>query len=358
MPLMFALVALLLAPNEPVFVDLAQRRDLQTVVDRRPGQYLGHVSSTMLADGRTVLITYPQGHGRGPIVLRRTDDGGQTWSEPLSTPENWATSQETPTIHRVWVPGANRERLLVWSGLRPARIATSDDLGQTWTPLRSVGGWGGIVVMGSLAQRKDGTLYAMFHDDGRFFGESPPRAGFTLYATTSSDGGTSWSYPVALWNGQDVHLCEPGLVPSPNGDEWIVLLRENRRAQPSHQMVSRDEGRTWSHPFPAHPALTGDRHTARYLHDGRLFITFRDMRDGETKGDWVAWIGTYDDLRQRKPGQYRLRLMDNQDSWDSTYPGLEVLQDGTVLTITYGHWTAGEEPYIVSLRIPPAELSH
>jgi len=37
---------------------------------------------------------------------------------------------------------------------------------------------------------------------------------------------------------------------------------------------------------------------AKYAPDGRLFITFRDMalESGATKGDWVAWVGTYDDI--------------------------------------------------------------
>ena len=41
---------------------------------------------------------------RGPIVLKRSADGGLTWSERLPLPENWATSLETPTIHRVVGP--------------------------------------------------------------------------------------------------------------------------------------------------------------------------------------------------------------------------------------------------------------
>ena len=37
-------------------------------------------------------------------------------------------------------------------------------------------------------------------------------------------------------------------------------------------------------------------------------------------------------------------------------PGVEVLPDGTFVTTTYGHWTAGEAPYIVSVRFKLAEL--
>ena len=43
---------------------------------------------------------------------------------------------------------ATAERLITWSGLYPARLAVSEDDGQTWSALREAGEWGGIVVMG------------------------------------------------------------------------------------------------------------------------------------------------------------------------------------------------------------------
>ena len=109
--------------------------------------------------------------------------------------------------------------------------------------------------------------------------------------------------------------------------------------------------------LPLPLSLAGDRHTAKYGPDGRLFVTFRDMAPGgPTRGDWVGWVGTYDDLVTGRDGQYRIRLMDNQDSWDCAYPGVEVLPNGTFVTTTYGHWQAGKEPYIVSVRFTLSEI--
>ena len=48
--------------------------------------------------------------------------------------------------------------------------------------------------------------------------------------------------------------------------------------------------------------------------------------------------------------------MDNTNEWDCAYPGVEVLRDGTIVTTTYGYWTEGEQPYIVSVRLRLAEL--
>jgi hypothetical protein len=86
-------------------------------------------------------------------------------------------------------------------------------------------------------------------------------------------------------------------------------------------------------------------------------VTFRDMAaNSATAGDWVAWVGRFDDVVNGTPGQYRVRLGDNTDKWDSSYPGLEVLRDGTFVGTTYGYWTAGAPPYIVSTRFTLREL--
>ncbi len=136
-----------------------------------------------------------------------------------------------------------------------------------------------------------------------------------------------------------------------------LLLRENSRTRNSWVIVSDDEGETWSAPRELPAALTGDRHVARYAPDGRLFITFRDMaHDSETRGDWVGWVGRYEDIVSGGEGQYRVRIMDNTDPWDAAYAGLERLPDGTFVTTTYGHWVEGEEPFIVSVRFTLAEL--
>jgi hypothetical protein len=178
-----------------------------------------------------------------------------------------------------------------------------------------------------------------------------------LYKTFSKDGGLTWSNPKAILARSDVHLCEPGIIRSPNGKQLAVLLRENSRRRNSYVIFSNDEGNTWTNPRELPASLTGDRHTGKYTADGRLFISFRDTtHDTPTKGDWVAWVGTYEDIANGNEGQYRLRLMDNNNRWDCAYPPVEVLPDNTIVTTTYGHWTKGEKPYIASIRLKLSEL--
>src|SRR5690606_35439714 len=129
---------------------------------------------------------------------------------------------------------------------------------------------------------------------------------FYVYQVRSTDGGLTWSEPEVVVTRADVDLCEPGVIRSPDRRQVAMLLRENSRTRNSFTTFSDDEGRTWSEPVELSGSLTGDRHQAIYTPDGRLFISFRDMaHDSPTRGDWVAWVGSYEDLLEGREGQYR-----------------------------------------------------
>jgi hypothetical protein len=337
-------------------IDLAHETFRQIVVDKEKDQYLGHPTTVLLEDGKTIITVYPKGHGRGSIVLKKSFDGGLSWSDRLSVPENWKTSKETPTIYRT-IDKNVIKRLLLFSGLYPIRMALSENDGGSWTPLKSIGNFGGIVAMSAVEKLSNGDYMALFHDDGRFLKNENKRSKFQVLKTISKDGGLSWGEPQIITEHPTAHLCEPGLIRSPDGKQMAVLLRENSRKLNSFVFFSDDEGKTWTEPKEVPGALTGDRHTGKYAPDGRLFITFRDRTHvSPTKGDWVGWVGSYEDILTGSEGQYRVRLMDNKKSADCAYPGLELLPDGTFVTVTYGHWEKDEAPYIVAVRFKMTEL--
>lgn len=338
-------------------VDLAAESDRQTLVDREPDQYLGHPTTVLLDDNQTIIVVFPKGHGRGAIVMKKSLDGGLTWSDRLPVPENWSTSQEVPTLFPV-IDAQGRQRLIMFSGLFPIRMAVSEDDGASWTALAPIGEFGGIVAMSEVIRLQDGDYLAFFHDDGRFMnGREEQRGQFFVYQTRSTDGGLTWSRPRVVVTHAEADLCEPGVIRSPDGQQLAMLLRENSRQFNSFLTVSNDEGATWSTPIELPGALTGDRHQAVYAPDGRLFISFRDRTHiSPTWGDWVGWVGTYEDIVKGRQGQYRVRLMDNLVNADTAYPGVEMLPDGTVVATTYGHWAQGEAPYILSVRLSLDEL--
>lgn len=378
-------------------IDLDQETFRQVVVDKEDGQYLGHPTTVLLEDGKTILAVYPKGHGRGEIVFKKSSDGGLNWSDRISVPESWKTSLEVPTIYRVIGP-QGKKRLIVFSGLYPARMAYSEDDGNTWSELEKTGDWGGVVVMASLTPLSTGKGHymALFHDDLRFLTadgqakydldrKTNNQVKFTLYKTFSYDGGLTWSEPEEILSRRDMNLCEPGLVRSPDGKQLAVLLRENARRTNSQIIFSMDEGRTWSNPRPLPNELNGDRHVIKYTPDGRLLVVFRDIsplsfrkdleklakdrnevnisavaekvgQGSPTEGDWAGWVGTWKDLVKGKKGQYRIRFKDNMHSWDCCYPGVEVLPDGTIVTTTYGHWEKDSQANIISVRFNMEEL--
>jgi hypothetical protein len=366
---MFAMLtsALLCSLAQPIRIDLNGDTPRQITVDRETGAYLGHVSTLLLADGRTILAVYPKGHGKGPIVLKRSDDGGQTWSHRLPVPDSWASSLETPTLFRMSRREPD-ESLILFSGLYPIRAARSTDSGRTWSELQPIGEFGGIVAMGGVADLGEHRSAAFFHDDGRFIAKDGTASGtFTLFQTTTSDAGATWSPPRPIWSGSDVHLCEPGVVRSPDGRTIALLLRENRRTRPSHVMFSHDNAETWSPPRELPMSLTGDRHTAAYAPDGRLVVSYRCMlKDDPWSGDWVAWVGRWDEIAEspagsappapHDAGRFLVRLKDNLAGWDCGYPGLECLPDGTLVATTYGTWERGEMPYVLSVRFTLSDI--
>jgi hypothetical protein len=378
-------------------IDLDKETSRQVIVDREDGQYLGHPTTVLLEDGKTILIVYPKGHGKGEIVYKRSTDGGITWSERLETPESWKTSLEVPTIFRTIDPNG-KKHLILFSGLYPARLAHSEDDGLTWSELKPAGDWGGVVVMASMTALKTGKGHymAFFHDDLRYMttdGQEKYKEDrklnsqilFTLYKTLSYDGGLTWSEPEAILSSRDMNLCEPGIVRSPDGKTLAVLLRENARRANAQIIFSKDEGKTWTNPGPLPNELNGDRHVLKFTPDGRLLVVFRDIsplrfredldliakeknevnlskvaaetgQGSPTEGDWVGWVGKWEDLVKGTPGQYRIRFKDNIHSWDCCYPGVELLPDGTFVVTTYGHWEKDKEPYIVSVRFKMDEL--
>ena len=67
----------------------------------------------------------------------------------------------------------------------------------------------------------------------------------------------------------------------------------------------------------------------------------------------MGWVGTYEDLVEKREGQYRLRLIANSRyahaGWTG-YPGLERLPDGTFVATPYAVIEPGHKASIVSVR--------
>jgi len=330
-------------------IDLSDDTKRHVIVAQGDGtSYKGHPTTLLMPDGKTMFCVYPLGHGGPNAVLQRSDDGGLTWSEPLDVPDNWRESNNCPALYRLVGPDA-AERLFVFEGNGGMRQAMSDDGGRAWSPMEKNGLKTTMPFTGIIRLA-----------DGRFMGGWNWQRG--TWISISADGGLTWGLQRRIAQANEefpgAWPCEPAFIRSPDGEEIACLMRENSRRYMSMVMFSRDEGETWTALRELPRELTGDRHQPRYAPDARLLIPFRDTAPGSpTRGHFVAWVGTYDDIAAGRPGQYRVKLLHSHAGSDCGYPGLELLPDGTFVATTYVKYRPGpEKQSVVSVRFKLSEI--
>ena len=368
------------------------------------GDYAAHPDSVLLNNGN-ILTVYPAGHGKGAVLNRISVNGGVSWDEKIdNTPESWVNSQETPTIYRLQFSNGSPDKLILisanpkWPNSNTVggfECSISEDEGKTWSEferfydLKSENGVVPIVAMASLTRLKENGEFVdkwmgFFHDSDFY--------NYKTILTFDSEGNMQWSVPEKYFAAhRDIekssNMCEVEVIRSDmgSGDELCLITRSNSKKINSLVSFSQDEGETWSEPVELPASLNGERHKAEYLSDGRLYITFRSIERGEkarmnakTATDrsrgWiseglVAWVGTYDDLKNGNEGQYRIKLAhiytNDQEKpeyyagSDTGYCGNVVLEDDTVVTCAYGKFSPqnktsnGKElkTYIASKRI-------
>ncbi|NQT11665.1 MAG: exo-alpha-sialidase, partial [Planctomycetes bacterium] len=322
-------------------LDLSGQTERHVIIARGTEDvYQGHPHTLLMPDGKTVFAVWTYNHGGACGPMKRSDDGGRTWSELVDVPENWATVPNCPTIHRLVAPDG-KARLVVFAGNGPMHQSISDDDGATWTPM-TPNGLKCVVAPMTVMPVEGGTRYRMWVHRGP---DDRDRSPLTIWQADSADGGLTWDRFVKVCEVPGADPCEPCVIRSPNGRQLLMLMRENRRRFNSLYATSDDEGRTWSEAKELSAALTGDRHAARYAPDGRLVVVMRDMAaESPTRGHFVAWIGTYDDVLAGREGQYRVKLLNqNGRLGDCGYPGLELLPDGSFLAVTYCDYEPGPE---------------
>lgn len=348
--------------------------DIDKPTDKN-NQYLGQPDMIVLKDNQTLITAYPQGHGCGPLIMKVSTDAGNTWTKKTDIPSGWKNSLETPTMYRLDMTDGS-EKLVLITG-RPKwhnntvggwDMSVSDDSGKTWTePItyqqKRSNGKGGeeenfsTVAMASLVQMKDKNgefidkWMGVYHDSSF--------VNYKSYLTFEEDGTPNWTKPEPYLSDYRsieaaAQICEVGMFRSPDGKRIMALARSQSHKHKSLMFYSDDEGETWSKPEELQGALQGERHKAVYDPiSGRLLITFREIildynqngiieNNDWMAGDWIAWVGTYEDLLEQNEGQYRILLDEDwaksAKSGDTGYTGLVVLPDGTFVMDSYGHW--------------------
>ncbi|MCX6873527.1 MAG: sialidase family protein [Verrucomicrobia bacterium] len=331
-------------------VDISQETNRQVVIAAGTETiYQGHPTTLLLSDGKTMFWVWTIGHGGPCGPMARSDDGGLRWQRLDDTlPKGFCGHHNCPSLYRMVDP-AGTERLWVFSAEPNMPRIMSEDRGKTWSEMKPLG-FPCVMTFSSVVRLKDGGYAGLYHRKG-------PK-GLQVLQSNTADGGLTWSEPRVVAEVEGKDPCEPFAFRSPDGNELCCLMRENTHKRVSLMMFSQDEAKTWSQPVDTPWGLTGDRHAGVRAPDGRLVIAFRDKAPGSpTGGHFVAWVGSYDDIRQGKPGQCRVKLLHGYHEWDCGYPGMEVLPDGTIVATTYIKYHPGKEKNsVVSTRFTMKDI--
>jgi hypothetical protein len=314
--------------------------------------YQGHPTTLLMPDGKTLFAVWCIGHGGHAGPMARSADGGRTWTRlDDQLPPGFLKHRNCPSIYRL-VDRQGQERLWVFSAFPLMPRIMSDDGGRSWREMDPLG-LSCVMTFSSIVRLNDGRHLGLYHRGPGGRDRSP----LEVLQTISADGGLTWSEPRVVVAVKDKDPCEPYVFRSPDGAELCCLLRENTHKGCSLVTFSRDEGQTWSKPIDTSWGLTGDRHQGVCTKDGRLVIAFRDQAlKSPTRGHFVAWVGTYDDIRKGRPGAYRVKLLHSYAGGDCGYPGMELLPDGTIVATTYIKYRPGPEKHsVVSVRFQLAE---
>jgi len=383
-------------PNE-----LAYLYELTTVDDSY--DYLAHPDSILLQNG-DILSLYPAGHGKGEILNKISTDSGATWCGTLAhTPQSWVHSQETPTIYRLDFTDKSHKLIVIsanpkWNKLKGDGFCVSLSADEcTFTEFEKFWGKGSsfptspIVAMSSLTRLKENGEFidawmGLFHDHNF--------VNYRTILTFDANGKMCWSKPepyLATYRKieRKASICEAEVIRTNLGlgDELCLIARSNGKGSKKNYnsmiMFSTDEGSTWSEPKPVLAPLNGERHKAVYVGD-RLFITFRSIerepslvKQYKEKGrnwysqGWVAWVGSFADLKYAQAGEYRIKLAHTylpgqtapapNANADTGYCGVVVLDDNTIVCSSYGTFgnklASGEyKTYIASKRIKLTDI--
>ncbi len=285
-------------------------------------RYPARIAAASPTEVHAVWRESKEGENGDSIVYGRTTDRGASWT--LTTLASFPYDENRPAVarsssgrvHVVWtrdfagvfyansanwsavarisdvsaaqfgdapriVAGAANAVYAIWtdnrSGTWNVYVDRSADGGSTWGADVRINGVAGAQDAPSLAVAGSGALIAAWRDD-----RNQATSGYDVYVSRSTDGGASWSAPVAIASPQaaaDQH--DPVLAAS--GTLVHLLCRQSDGGKLNlFHAYSNDEGQTWSPLAPADPGGAGSEHgvpAAIAGSSGILHMAWEDRRD-------------------------------------------------------------------------------
>jgi sialidase-1 len=206
------------------------------------------------------------------LLLKRSTDGGKTWSEPLVVWDDGPNTCGNPcpvvdeTTGAVWLllthnPGDMGEARIMdgkAGGTRTVWVSRSTDNGKTWTPPADITAsakdpsWGwyatGPGVGIQIQHGPHGGRLVIPCDHSRKVADNPPSRLATetgSHAIYSDDHGQTWK--LSGWVRPQMDECQ--VIELSDGDGGLLLsMRNTAKANLRAQSISHDGGQTWTAP--------------------------------------------------------------------------------------------------------------
>lgn len=298
-------------------------------------------------NGRLVL-TYRESDSHAAkefcrLVVRFSDDNGQTWSERVILAE----SKESGGVLRKYncpkVQQLADGRVLVLCDVFDVPPADgkgggyssdivffiSEDYGSSWRPEFKTGVHGIMPDEVIELPNCDWLLATQFRDSYTY-----------QCVSRSCDQGKTWQKPVTVARVDGLNLCEASIVQLPSG-ELVCYMRENSgKGLPVYKSISRDGGKSWQGPYQT-LMMAGHRAVAHMTRSGKVMITYRHHPGGA--GKWAentfAYLESVESAlepeRSKQLGSILPLDHDRSRKSDSGYTGWVEIEQGQFLVVNY-----------------------
>ena len=254
----------------------------------------------------TLLVVYRKGKfhvtDRGAIVLKKSTDGGSTWSTESSVIDHPTFDLRDPNITLLsdgtlivnYFKYDISARSTIRNGLN---VIHSTDDGETWDKPIEVGTGLFVATSAPILELPDGDLLLAYygnHEGGRY-----PSA----FVIRSADGGRSWSNKTTIGNGIEDNkpYQEPNLLLLKTGGV-LATIRSDGFFPNIHTSISNDLGKTWAQPSSA---FRGSGTPSTLLLKSGLIITAYRSKIGRnlglpalrvSKDDGVSWTPNTEEI--------------------------------------------------------------
>lgn len=344
------------------------------------------VGPTGILHATALGFNLASGTSASGIVVSRSLDNGQTWSEPISLLRNGpgafndknsltADPQDARFVYAVWT-------LLSDDLNGPTWFARSVDGGATWEPARSIyspvpAGAVGQTTGNRIAVLPNGNLVNFFSVTGAV--ASNPSS--WLGVMTSRDKGASWSAPVRIATKITVGTRDPhtgkrvrdgsdygAIAVAPNGDLWVTWQDARYTLLTLDNILvsrSRDGGQTWSTPSVVNRVPTTAAFTPGIAVDpgGRVAVTYHDLRTNTSDPATLpasVWLATSCDgvnwAEMAVAGPLEMTMAPDANGWFlGDYQGLFATGTGQWMAVqTVTSADTANRTDVQAIRIRPA----